>query len=67
MNKSKLTDDINENLKQTLKKIDELDNEKESMNDFTDNQSSQANFLNLASLPFQKINFLRIPMNLNQK
>ncbi len=44
MNKSKLTDDINENLKQTLKKIDELDNEKESMNDFTDNQSSQANF-----------------------
>lgn len=57
MNKSKITDDINENLKQTMKKIDELDNEKDSMNDFNDNQSSQTNFFKSSKFSINKNKF----------
>ncbi len=57
MNKSKLTDDINENLKHTMKKIDELDNEKDSINDFTENQSSQTNFFKSSKFTISKNKF----------
>jgi hypothetical protein len=54
MNKNKAIDDVSENLKQTMQRINELENENESANENNDNPNSTNNFFKNSKLSFTK-------------
>ena len=66
MNKNKVTDEIDENLKQTMKRINELDTENEVINDQNEYTNSNNNFMKATKLSASKRPFQTYQSNLNE-